>query len=831
MKQRTRSAEWILKRLAAGAFALALLARLLAPAPALAQESSPPSAAEALRSALFDAQMNVAHSPESAQASLREAQDQYAVLAPQLPEEVRALLDAGLARAATALENEDAADFAAARSLIWTALLDGAALNVEEAVRAGDVARAAQWLPLREYRQATRFNRPAIGATVAVQGLGTGSLAADEVLTAVRADLWDAYQARLTQALFDLAQADDAGYAVRRAETAGLAQGYFAILARAYAEQRGQPAADQASAAFAALTQAAAQGDTVVDLLPDVNASLEGFRAAPLSTEERNRRASQIARYLPLVPIEYGRGVSGNRVTLDLEIREAITFAEGAASAFADLKDLLAELNPSQTAQLSDKLLALRQTLAATAAREQVATAAQIDAQVNEIIAAANALIPAEWKTHSSAADFDMVRAALDQMEQAVRSGEYQLAESARLDAYATLESGPEARLTAFAPQFVPIVEGLFWQGYEETPGLAQLLAQKAPIDQIAASRAALDVQLDNSQSAISGQMAPEAVASNAALIVFREGLEAVLILASLLASLRVGEQRKMRSPLWIGVILALMVTLVTWFAARGALTSLARYGEKLEAAVSLIAVIMLLLILNWFFHDIYWKDWMAGFHKRKQRIVRGSAGQWMGLAILGFTSVYREGFETVIFLQALVLEAGTAAVLTGVAIGFAATVLLGLAVFVLQARLPHKKMLTFTGVLIGLVLLQMVGNMVHSFQVVGWMPTHPIRWLNLPYWAGIWFGVYPTWEGLSLQLLAAAFTIGSYIAAERMAGHPVRFWPKKRRASGSAKPVSPRNGVATNQRTPAPPPAAESGESALLAGAGAVAEDGAARI
>jgi high-affinity iron transporter len=141
-----------------------------------------------------------------------------------------------------------------------------------------------------------------------------------------------------------------------------------------------------------------------------------------------------------------------------------------------------------------------------------------------------------------------------------------------------------------------------------------------------------------------------------------------------------------------------------------------------------------------------------------------------LGLAVLGFTSVYREGFEVVLFLQALVLEAGTATVLVGVAIGLAAVVLIGLATFVMQAKLPYKKMLIVTGIMIAAVLLVMVGNTVHVMQVVGWMSITPIRWLNPPYWFGIWFGIYPTVETLLAQFLALVYVLGSYFFAERQA-------------------------------------------------------------
>jgi high-affinity iron transporter len=377
--------------------------------------------------------------------------------------------------------------------------------------------------------------------------------------------------------------------------------------------------------------------------------------------------------------------------------------------------------------------------------------------------------MPAEWRTQDSSADFDVINTALDQMETAAREDRYDLAESARLEAYAILESGPEARLTAFAPQFVLPIEDLFWYGQGANPGLAYLIEKRAAPSAIAESRKALSGALAEAQGALGGHSAPISVTSNAALIVFREGMEAVLILASLLGSLKIGTARRLRAPIWWGAAVAIVASALTWLLFRSALQALAAYGERLEAVVSLIAVGVLMLIMNWFFHDVYWKGWMANFHQHKKQIISGNAGQWLGLAVLGFTSIYREGFETALFLQALVLSSDTATVLLGVAGGAAGTLLLGLAVFVLQAKLPHKKMLIVTGVLIGVVLLQMVGGTVHSFQLVGWLPTHPIRGLELPYWFGMWFGVYATWEGLALQAAAGALTIGSYFLAEHL--------------------------------------------------------------
>jgi high-affinity iron transporter len=254
--------------------------------------------------------------------------------------------------------------------------------------------------------------------------------------------------------------------------------------------------------------------------------------------------------------------------------------------------------------------------------------------------------------------------------------------------------------------------------------------------------------------------------------IVFREGLEAVLILAALMAGMT-GAQVGLRKPLLAGAAAAFVASVATWGIAQTVLGSLSRYGEKLEAIVSLLAIGVLLLILNWFYHRVYWSEHLAGLHGKKKKIlgigVGVAAAQLVGLVLLGFTSVYREGFETVLFLQAIVLEAGAGTVLIGVGIGLAATLAVGFLTIKLQRKLPHKKMLIATGLLILWVLVVMVGTTVQTLQVVGWIPVTPVEGLRLPYWAGLWLGVFPTWEGLLAQAAAIVFVLGSYVLAERL--------------------------------------------------------------
>ncbi len=741
----------------------------------VALAASPAQLAETVRSSLAAAQLELMLSPEAARAPLQKARAAYAKLGLAGLEPTNTRAEAALTRAERAVKQGDGAAFAAAKAQLWTALLGAGFKRTVTAIQQAKPETAASWLVLREFRQATRFSRPDADATLALRRWGAGELSQEKALAAVRADLLDTYGARLEETLADVNAASAQNFSVRTAEAAALARGYFAILAPSFREQRGAAALREAEQAFAGL----ARGDVA-----PVQAALAGFRAAPLSPDEQASRAGQLFRFLLLVPVEYGRGVRRGEVTVDLEIREAISFLEAATAAFADIQGELTTRDAAATARAAELFAGLTQTLDDASKNTAVAAPDAVKGNVQTLTATLQGVMPAAWLRQNSSADFDVIEEALSQLEAAVATGAYAQAESARIGAYAILESGPEAKLTAFAPRFVPEIENLFWYG-SEPKGLAYLLSRHAPLAEVQATRAALSAKLAEAKTAIGGSKAPGSVATNAAIIVFREGLEAVLILASLLGSLKMASMQRFRRPLWVGVWSALVASAVTFTVIRGALLAFAQFGEKLEAVVSVVAIGVLLVITNWFFHDTYWTDWMAGFHKKKARIIGAGVGQFVGLALLGFTSVYREGFETALFLQALMLEAGSLSVLAGVALGLAATFAVGFIVFQVQTKLPYKKMLVVTAVMLGAVLLVMVGNTAHALQVVGWLPTHPLRFLEFPYWAGLWFGLYATWEGLALQAVAGTFVTGSYFLAERLKER------RRRTPAKTSKPVS----------------------------------------
>lgn len=257
-------------------------------------------------------------------------------------------------------------------------------------------------------------------------------------------------------------------------------------------------------------------------------------------------------------------------------------------------------------------------------------------------------------------------------------------------------------------------------------------------------------------------------VVLNSATIVFREGLEAVLIFAAVTASF-LGANRSKRRPVTVGAGVALVASVVAWFLAQALLEVASPLGARLEAITGFLAVVVLLLVLNWFVHNVYWTGWISRHHRQRRRLLaRGGLTASVGLVALGFTTVFREGVEVVLFLQNLQLKAGTSAVLEGVALGLVGTAVIGVLTFWLHRKLPYRRMLVLTGGLVGVVLVVMIGGTALSFVTLGWLPDAPTPFA-LPDWLGAWFEVYSNWTTLAVQAIAAILVIGSYVLAEHL--------------------------------------------------------------
>jgi len=268
--------------------------------------------------------------------------------------------------------------------------------------------------------------------------------------------------------------------------------------------------------------------------------------------------------------------------------------------------------------------------------------------------------------------------------------------------------------------------------------------------------------------------------AVNIAVLVFREGIECILVLAALTASFR-GKEPRYHRPIIGGVLFGVLATAITWVIAVRVLNDLSNNVSALalQAGTGLLAIIVLLVVMNWFFHKMYWTGWISLHNRKKQELITNATrgrnvwGLTLGMGVLGFTSFYREGFEVVLFLQSFRLRLGGKSVLEGVVLGSLGTLAVAVLTFVVHQHLPYRKMLVITGVMLAVVLLVMVGEEAQEMQLAGWLPTTHVRHLSemIPDWAGLWFSIFPTVETLVSQLLAAALVFGSYFTARRLPG------------------------------------------------------------
>jgi len=284
-------------------------------------------------------------------------------------------------------------------------------------------------------------------------------------------------------------------------------------------------------------------------------------------------------------------------------------------------------------------------------------------------------------------------------------------------------------------------------------------------------------ISQSGSPDPLSPQIGFPAAALDIGVLVFREGLECILVLAAITAAMR-PSNHDYRRPVAVGAGAAFLATIATWWAAVGLIDDLTRRMSalNLQAATGLLAILVLLVVMNWFFHKVYWTGWISLHTRKKQDLLEraGAAGSsraslsW-GFVLLGFTSLYREGFEVVLFLQSYRLKRGGRIVLLyGVLAGLLLSGIVAVLTFFAHRRLPYRRMLILTGVMLGGVLLVMVGEQAQEMQQAHWLPTTTVPRLAalIPPWMGMWFSVFPTIETLVAQAAAAMIVTGSYFAA-----------------------------------------------------------------
>lgn len=753
----------------------------LALASSHAQEQSPWQTADTIRALTFQAQADIlaSRTPDTATAAVAlidEAHDYYTArlqptYASVAPDAHQAATEAfAAARSAAVVGN--APTLAAATGSLHTTLLWGSTDAALHALAAGEVDTAATWLRLREFRESTKVSTVDNPSARAIEQLRGGALTPEEAVATVRDDLYDTYFFRLRAALAELGAAADNGFATRAADWAGRAEGYFALLRADFAAKQGESAATDVATTLATLTEQAIAADWagIESTLPVALDQVSSYQPVALDEATIADRGTLLYTFTDLIYIEYRDGVRNGEITIPIEYHEAQTFHEQAVAIYQELRPTLEARDSAATERLHAIFTEIDTIM------ENLGDSAQVETLVAEALNLIETTLAIEPVAGGSGASFTVITTLLDGVVAAAEEGRYDEAERTRLEAYAVFEGGPEQRLANRMPILSRELEGLFWEGIQGEPGLAVLIRQEAPPADIAAVIDEIEPRLAEADIVLASGLTGIFAALNSLAIIVREGLEAVLIIGAIVGYLRTtGEPARYTTWVYGGVVAAIVLSLATWWAASTVLTITVANRELIEGVTSLIAVAVLFYVTNWLFHKVYVLDWLAFVKQNVGHAI--STGSAFGLAALGFTVVYREGFETVLFYQALLFDANPLWVLGGFVVGVIIIVGVAYAILHLGQRLPLKPFFTVTGVLLLLLAFSFTGSGIRELQEAGLvsvtlLPIVPENLLLMEL-----FGMFPTVETTLAQLLfvvALAATFALSFWRGRLAQAPV---------------------------------------------------------
>jgi len=234
----------------------------------------------------------------------------------------------------------------------------------------------------------------------------------------------------------------------------------------------------------------------------------------------------------------------------------------------------------------------------------------------------------------------------------------------------------------------------------------------------------------------------------NALMIIVREGLEAALIVAAILALLRTLNARAAVPYIHLGWLLAIVAGLGTWFIAQTAISLGGSQREAVEGFTTLVAAGVLFYVSYWLISKMEARKWQTFIHEKLKEALSGK--RLLALVGVSFFAVYREAFETVLFYQALWGQSSGAEsmVVWGFLAGLLVLACLVFAIFRLGLKIPLKPFFGLTGGLLYLLAFVFVGQGIKELQAAGWVS---VTLLPFPPQVSI-LGIYPTLETVLLQ-------------------------------------------------------------------------------
>jgi high-affinity iron transporter len=338
------------------------------------------------------------------------------------------------------------------------------------------------------------------------------------------------------------------------------------------------------------------------------------------------------------------------------------------------------------------------------------------------------------------------------------RAGDRRGAERAALAAYLDGFELVEAALANLDPKLMRETE---------TAMIAyrQAIAHGTPEADIESRHAELNLMLRAAAGVLGGESLSGGVAFASSLVILlREGLEAILVIGAMVAFLgRTGRSDALRH-VHAGWILALLLGAATWVLSTYLIDISGATRELTEGATALLAAGILFYVGFWLHRNASGARWSRYLKNSMQSAL--DRGTLWALGLVAFLAVYREAFETVLFYQALWLQvSGTArgAVIGGAAL---AAALLGILVWLIVrfgVRLPLRQLFLATAVFMVALAIVLAGDGIMSLQEAGKIG---MRVLPLPRIE--WLGIYPTVQGLAVQVGMLLLAIGLALRQRR---------------------------------------------------------------
>jgi high-affinity iron transporter len=356
--------------------------------------------------------------------------------------------------------------------------------------------------------------------------------------------------------------------------------------------------------------------------------------------------------------------------------------------------------------------------------------------------------------------DIDQIRIKLDESLNLYRQGEVQEALTTARSAYLDSYEKVEIPLRPIDPDFTLDMEIKFAE-------LRNLIQSNAEYEAVLKKTSEIKSGLDESERLVSGTgiIAPSIAFSTSFSIIFREGLESALIIGAIITYLEASRNQRFKKHVYYGIIVAVAATAVTWFIARYIIEISGASRELIEAIAGISAVAVLFWVSFWVLNKIETKRWIEFVKAKVWKAT--TTGSVLVFVMLSFFTVYREGFETVLFYQAILGFARYMEwyVIAGMVLGLAVIIGVAIGVRKLGRKLPLRVLFGLTMAIGAYMSIAFMGNAIREFQEVGYIPTtHLIGTIpRLDINLATITGIHPTLETIVAQLiLLSVYIIGS---------------------------------------------------------------------